>query len=152
MDAADLDAVMQIASVVHPLYPEDRAVFEERLALFPPGMFVLATAQEVIGYAVSHPWSNQPPDLNTLIRRIPPEPVALYIHDVALLPEARGEGHALLVLTAMRQTARRLNIQRMMLVAVGASRSFWQHRGFEVLEGAQVRSYGDGAVVMTADV
>ena len=57
MAPADLPAVMEIAAVVHPDYPEDEAVFAERLRLAPSGCHVLADlAGALLGYLVSHPW------------------------------------------------------------------------------------------------
>jgi len=41
MTEADLPAALAIAEVVHPNYPEDPAVFTERLALYPRGCLVL---------------------------------------------------------------------------------------------------------------
>ncbi|NEW95116.1 GNAT family N-acetyltransferase, partial [Rhodopseudomonas sp. BR0M22] len=40
MTPADLPAVDAIAAVVHAAYPEDAAVFAERLALHPDGCLV----------------------------------------------------------------------------------------------------------------
>ncbi|MFJ5368420.1 GNAT family N-acetyltransferase, partial [Bosea sp. CER48] len=57
MAPADLPAVMRIAAVVHPSYPEDEAVFAERLQLAAEGCHVLAgDGDELLGYLVSHPW------------------------------------------------------------------------------------------------
>ncbi len=41
MTPGDLPAVLAIADVVHPDYPEDAAIFAERLALYPAGCRVL---------------------------------------------------------------------------------------------------------------
>ena len=49
---ADLSMTETIAEQVHPDYPEDPAVFAERLALFPAGCFMLGA----VGYLIAHPW------------------------------------------------------------------------------------------------
>lgn len=41
MTATDLPAVKALADLIHVAYPEDEAVFADRLAHHPPGCFVL---------------------------------------------------------------------------------------------------------------
>ena len=90
MAPADLPAVMAIAAVVHPDYPEDEPVFAERLRLAPEGCHVLAGEGGALqGYLVSHPWpAGAVPALNSLLGAIPPGTVNWYIHDLALLPSS----------------------------------------------------------------
>src|SRR4051794_10781367 len=89
MSAADLAAVEQIAELIHQAYPESDAVVAERLTLFPEGCLVLGEAP--IGYLVSHPGLvGRPPPLNCLLGGLPERPDCLYLHDIALLPQARG--------------------------------------------------------------
>jgi hypothetical protein len=56
MTLIDLPAVMATAAQVHPGYPEDEAVFAERLALAPQGCLCLERERPLAGYVVSHPW------------------------------------------------------------------------------------------------
>ena len=94
MTAGDLPLVERIAEVVHPDYPESGEVPAERLSLFPAGCLIAENGQgAVLGYAVSHPGRlGRPPALDSLLGRISPDADCLYLHDVALLPEARGLG------------------------------------------------------------
>ena len=73
MEAADLAAVERVAAHVHPDYPEDEAVFAERLSLCPEGCLVLARPLgDPCGYVVAHPWRlGQPPALNSLLGALP---------------------------------------------------------------------------------
>lgn len=90
MVGADLDRVVDVAERVHPDHPEDEAVFEERLALFAAGCAVLSDDHRILGYRIAHPWMlDEPPDLNSLLARLPATPDTLFLHDLALLPEAR---------------------------------------------------------------
>lgn len=157
MTAADLDAVAAVADVVHPAFPEDRAVMAERLALHPGGCFVLRRDGEVIGYAISHPWAaDSAPPLNTLLGRLPlpGEGAGVhYIHDLALLPAARGTRAGDAAVRLVEAHARTLGLTRMALVAVNNSGSFWQRQGFERVDSPEwaqkLASYGADAAYMT---
>ena len=68
MTVDDLASVDVIAARVHPSYPEDHAVFAERLRLHATGCRVLMTGGEIAGYVISHPWHlGEPPALNALL-------------------------------------------------------------------------------------
>jgi GNAT superfamily N-acetyltransferase len=137
MTPSDLAAVSVIAARVHPDYPEDDAVFAERLALYPAGCFVLANGTEAQGYLISHPWHRgRPPALNALLGALPAPATTYYVHDLALLPQARGSGAAgAIVATLIRHAAdqRHKNIS---LVAVNNSVQFWQRQGFRIHDDA----------------
>ena len=94
MRPSDIDAVVEIARLSFPDHFEARACFENRLALYPRGCFVLtdgdAPAQ---GYLIAYPWrADGAPPLNTVIEGLPTDPAVLYLHDLALHPETRGGG------------------------------------------------------------
>ncbi|WP_338025322.1 hypothetical protein [Bradyrhizobium yuanmingense] len=56
MEPDHLPGVRGIADRVHLNYPEDEAVFSERLELYPEGCFVLERARDgLTGYIISHP-------------------------------------------------------------------------------------------------
>jgi len=168
MTSADLPALLGIADIVHPTYPEDPAVFEERLALFPAGCLVLesqprlATLIEgaghegeggLIGYILSHPWTYAaPPALNSRLGQIPTPPTTYYIHDIALMPEARGTGAANAVVTRLIALAETLGLPGLSLVAVNNSVAFWQRHGFVLTAvpalDAKLRSYDEAARFM----
>src|SRR4051812_654590 len=93
MQPVDLDAVMQIAARVHPHFPEARAVFADKLSLHADGALLLESGQGPAGYCFAHPWHcTEPPRLDTLLGAFPADADALYLHDLALLPEAQGAG------------------------------------------------------------
>jgi len=146
MRTDDLPAVDRIADVVHPGFPERPAIPEERLALYQAGCLVLERDGAVMGYAVSHPWhAGKPPALDTLLGQLPITPATYYLHDLALLPAARGNGAAA-VAWLIRQAARE-NLATLSLVAVNNSVGFWQRQGFAVT-GPAPTSYGATACCM----
>ncbi|MCQ4161332.1 GNAT family N-acetyltransferase [Roseomonas sp. GC11] len=152
MRAADLPAVLAIADQVHTGYPEDAAVLAERQRLFPAGCWLLeGEGAAPWGYALSHPWhARRPPPLNTPLGALPEAPGCFYIHDVALLPAARGQGAAGRLMPLLRMAAG--SLPGMALVAVHGSVPFWQRQGFRVVEApelaAKLASYGQDARYM----
>ncbi|WP_257165926.1 GNAT family N-acetyltransferase [Bradyrhizobium sp. SRS-191] len=144
MAIADLGMVDAIAARVHPDFPEDAAVFAERLRLYPDGCHVLAAA-DIAGYLISHPWRGEPPPLNSLIGCIPPEARTYYIHDLALLPSARGSGAAGRIVQQLIEQARRLQLPSLSLVAVNGSVPFWENQGFVVARDHDATGYGEDA-------
>jgi ribosomal protein S18 acetylase RimI-like enzyme len=153
MTPSDLPRVGEIAAAVHAAYPEDAAVFAERLRLYPAGCRVLEAEGLVRGYALSHPWHvGEPPALNSLLGALPAKPDAYYLHDLALLPEARSCGAGSAIVAALVEQARAERLNTLSLVAVHGSAAFWRRHGFATVEDAmlaeKLRSYGVDARFM----
>ncbi len=153
MQPADLPAVSRLAEVIHPDYPEEDAVFVERLRLYPQGCRVFERHEKIVAYIVSHPWRDRrPPALNELLGKLPAAPSTYYIHDIALLPGARGSGAAAQVVAALVEQARVERLPSLSLVAVNGSERFWRRQGFETLDipalAEKLRSYSDDARFM----
>ncbi|MBM6581348.1 GNAT family N-acetyltransferase [Microvirga sp. BT689] len=156
MTPQDLGQVQALADVIHVSHPEDPDVLAERQRLYPQGCLMLIEDGRSIGYALTHPWRSEPPPLNRLLREIPACATTYYIHDVALLPEARGQGHAAQIVDRLTVHAREAGFGSLMLVAVNQSRSFWEKAGFRVIADpgleAKIASYGPDAVLMMRDL
>ena len=157
MTDADLAAVAYIAAEVHPGYPEDAAVFEERLGLYPAGCHVHADGSGITGYILSHPWlDRQPPALNTLLGAIPANADTYYIHDIALLGQSRGQDAARAILNQIIALARQSGFTNLSLVAVNNSAPFWRKHGFEIVPDAaldrKLKSYDAQARFMRRDL
>jgi ribosomal protein S18 acetylase RimI-like enzyme len=149
MAAADLDGVVAVAAIAFPDHPEGRACFAERLALAPNSCWVLADEAHVTGYLIAYPWPlGEIPPLDTLLGGLPDAPAAWYLHDLALLPEARGQGHAaagLALLLAHTDAP-------IALVSVNDSAAFWAAHGFVAQPSAKLKSYGPHARYMVRSV
>lgn len=154
MTPADLDGVVEVARIAFPDHFEDRACFANRLALHPAGCFSLAEPDGSIrGYLVGYPWrGTAAPALNTLIDALPSDPDRLYLHDLALKPEARGGGRTRAAVEALADHARALGLPLMALVAVNDAVRFWEGQGFAVVDAPDIRaklaSYGPDARYM----
>lgn len=131
MQADDVAAVSRIAAIVHPGFFEEDFVFSERQALAPEGCWLLEGGEDGIGYILSHPWAlGSIPALNSRLHTLPEAPDTFYIHDLALLPAARGTGAASKIVETLIDVAK--EFPSMSLVAVNNSIPFWSRFGFAV--------------------
>lgn len=148
---ADLPAVSAIAAAVHPDYPEDDAVFADRQAIAPQFCFLLERDGAPAGYVLAHPFQlGVIPALNTVLNIIPAAPDTLYVHDLALLPAARGTGAGAQIAARLASAAQEFGA--MSLVAVNASTAFWAKCGFVSLPdpalAKKLATYAPDAVYM----
>lgn len=149
----DLPAVLAVAERVHPDFPEDEAVFAERLALYPAGCHVFATEAGIGGYLIFHPWHGEaPPALNTCLGALPRPASAYYLHDLAILPGLRKAGAGGAALSMLLAHAARMGLGTVRLVAVGGSAPFWRRHGFLPVGAPELAgklaSYGADAQLM----
>ena len=151
--AADLDAVERIGNAVHVSLQERPEVFANKLALFPLGCFVLARNGTLAGYGIAHPWAlGSVPALDTLMAALPLAPSCLYIHDVVVLPAARGQGAAGLLVDVFEAVARRHALASLALVSVYGTYVYWERFGFQATGDPgladKLKSYGETARYM----
>lgn len=138
---ADLAAIVAIADKIHLAYPEDAATIAGRLRLYPAGCALFEREGRPLAYTLTHPWRyGDPPALNTMLDALPNIPTTYYIHDVALLPEARGTGAAAAIVNAIVDHAGKTGSRNLSLVAVNNSVPFWTRFGFEVTDEPSLRA------------
>jgi GNAT superfamily N-acetyltransferase len=157
MTTEDLDRVVEIAAIGFPDHFEGRDCFENRLALWPKGCFVLAAASRVEAYLVAYPWrAGTVPPLNAVIAALQAEAEVLYLHDLALTPAVRGQGWSRPAVQSVLALARAGGWPDVALVAVNDAVDFWRGHGFEVCEAPgladKLSSYGPDARYMTRPV
>ncbi|ASE39516.1 GNAT family N-acetyltransferase [Brevundimonas vesicularis] len=154
MRPTDIDAVVEVARLSFPDHFEDRACFQNRLALYPRGCFVLAESEGAArGYLIAYPWkAESAPPLNTVIEGLPPQPDLIYLHDLALHPEARGGGVTGAIVERLAEQATEDGWPAIALVAVNDAVGFWSRQDFveqpaEAM-AAKLASYGADARYM----
>lgn len=153
MSSADLTSVGAIADRVHQGYPERPEVFANRLALFPDGCLIAEIDGTILGYGIAHPGViGVPPPLDTVLPTLPPRADCLYIHDICLLPVARGRHLGETVAAHLRQVALAHHLPYLTLTAVNHSGGFWQAQGYADAPCAKLASYGDNARYMIRTV
>ncbi|MGC4250175.1 MAG: GNAT family N-acetyltransferase [Sphingobium sp.] len=153
MKDSDIAAVSTISDAVHGPFTEDADIYAERLALYAAGCFVLERQGRVSGYLVTHPWTAAaPPALNERIGAIPADADCYYLHDLALLPDARGGGAGSAAMRCVVQAARAAGQAAIVHMAVGGAEAFWGKQGFDdisrELDPEKRASYGPDAVFM----
>jgi GNAT superfamily N-acetyltransferase len=153
MTTGDLDSVCAVAAVAFPDHFEDRDCFADRLSLYPQGCRVLNDGDRVLGYRIAYPSRRGSiPPLNSRLSVLPADADILYLHDLALRPEARGAGHAQADVEALIDQARIDGWPAVALVAVNDAQPFWTRRGFVADASPDVRAklatYGPDAVYM----
>lgn len=175
----DVPMLMIVANHIHPDLPEDAAIYAERIRLFPPGCHILAQQREqqqtepnatssaetsspaqarCSGYLISHPIrAGQPPELNALLSgsSISPDADQYYIHDLALMPETRGQGHAAEIIAGLLGDAGPAREHRTAcLISVYGTASFWGRFGFvetqvnDLVFAKKLQGYGQDAKYM----
>ena len=143
MKQSDLADVCRIASLCHPDFPEEDAVLEEKFNLSPLSCFILSdnesSTASVFGYCLAHPYKlNSIPALDRLLHKLPEKCDTLYIHDLALLPEAQGGGNGKKAVELLFNVAEREKFGTLSLVAVHGSQVFWQKNGFKLAEVSEM--------------
>jgi GNAT superfamily N-acetyltransferase len=155
LSETDLSGVGQIALATFPCHYEDPACFAERLSLSPRWSFGLEDWNgRLKGYLFAYPWPfGTIPPLNARLGAVPDQSRALFLHDLAIDPEARGTGQARAIVEQVARDARREGFCELTLVAVNNTAKFWQGRGFTIVNGRQsphdkLSSYGADACYM----
>ncbi len=155
MKESDLADVCRIASLCHPDFPEEDAVLEEKFNLSPSSCFVFSDGNPasgnisdkssvsgtstIYGYCLAHPFKvNSIPVLDRLLHKLPEKCDTLYIHDLALLPEAQGGGNGKKAVELLFNVAKLKKLETLSLVSVHGSHPFWQKNGFKLREVSEI--------------
>lgn len=151
MTRGDLSQVLDVATILHPGYPERIEVFADKLAFDPDGCRVLAEGDKVVGYGFAHGWTLGLPPLLDAELGMPPGPTdCLHLHDVAVMPQARGGGRVDLYLDHLENLASRRRLDWLALIAINGKDGYWKAKGFTVMTAPdgglaqRLASYGDG--------
>lgn len=149
----DLPEIARVSAIVHPGLKERPEVLAEKFHLFPTGCFSLEFEGALAGYAISHPWrSLDIPPLDRYLHSLPSEPACLYLHDVAILPAARGHRSTERLMALLQTVAGEEGLSSIALTQVYGTVGFWARQGFhDVSEpgmARQLASYGDDARYM----
>lgn len=136
--AVDLEAVLRLQSDCYgPDYIEPAEAFEAKLIGTVPLQTCWGAFAEdgvLLAYAISLPvCADTMPALHAADYRRPMAPTLLYLHDVAVSPQGRGQGLVQALLTRIQHGATRLGLERIGLIAVQDSAPYWQRLGFAPL-------------------
>ncbi|WP_372627900.1 GNAT family N-acetyltransferase [Arsukibacterium sp.] len=132
---ADLPAVVALQDSCYSdaLY-ESPKLLSQRLQMAANSCWLAENnAGELLAYLFSYPSING--YVTPLASTFSPssEPQLLYLHDMAVDPQARRLGLASQLLAMAKQYAVMLELSKLALVAVQGSVPYWQRQGFEVV-------------------
>jgi ornithine decarboxylase len=151
----DWDSIVALESGVYAKseLSEDRAALESRGRASPSTSFVLDDGERIVGYLLALPYPMfRYPDLT----RVEGDVVAsdnLHLHDLVIGDDFRGNGFARRLLRQLTETAGSQGYERISLVAVGGSDSFWSAHGYRAHpEVTLPGSYGANAVYMSREI
>lgn len=157
MQEADLDSVIGLQTVCYRSeFHESKSSFASKLFAAPDSCWVAPGPTGLLAYLARLPieWGALP-SLHSLQWHRPHRPDWLFIHDLAIHPQARGTGLASAMLQQATAAARIQNLSTMSLIAVQGWVPFWRRHGFEpatapTVQGlaAKLASFGEGAVFM----
>lgn len=127
---------------------EGRDALESRGRASPETCFVLEAGDRIAGYVLSLPF---PPSRYPDLTRAEGEPFGsrnLHLHDMVVAQDLRGRGLGSRLLRHLTAVASR-SYDRISLVSVGGTESFWAGHGFRPEPGvAPPAGYGENAVYM----
>ncbi len=135
MAPVDLDAVLALQQRCYGVeFLERREAFAAKLAAT-EGLACCWIARgddgAPLAYAVSLPVCEATlPALDAPHCERPASPSLLYLHDMAVAPEARSLGLAARLLAQLKARSQALGLPQMGLVAVQGSVPYWQRQGF----------------------
>lgn len=157
MQEGDLDAVIRLQSTCYSNeFHEPKAAFASKLKAAPDSCWVMHGPGGLQAYLVCLPIAgSQLPALHAPDWHKPANPDWLYLHDLAIHPDARGMGLASLMLSKANELAESRRLASMGLIAVQDSVPFWRRYGFEPVTGAaaqisegKLASFGKEATFM----
>ena len=150
----DIPDINRIEAQVHTFAPERPEVWLDRMRVFGEGVLMLADGAESFGYGACYPWlAGEVPALDTLLEELPAAPDCLFIHDVALLPGARGRGFGGAFVAHATRLAQARGLSQLALVSVYGTTDVWGRCGFALADARSEQKmaiYGDTARYMVA--
>lgn len=152
----DLKAVLAVQSACYPpFFHESAAAFRAKLEASPDTHWLCRREGTALGYLVTLPVAEgKLPALDADAVATVDTPEWLYVHDLAVLPEARSLGLGKRFMAEAERVAREKGLRGLALVAVEAAEGYWANLGFQPVKtvsvelAAKLASFGEGAVYM----
>ena len=154
--ARDMPAVMRIqAQCYSAIVPESLASMAAKRHAAPHTCHAAWHADALVGYLLSLPVRGLAlPPLDSPDCVLAADADALYLHDLALAPAARGSGAGRALVARALAVGAQAGLKRALLVAIQGSAPYWARHGFETVEPphaelrAKLASYGADAQLM----
>lgn len=155
MLGSDLARVMEIQALCYlGLPPESLSCYQAKLKASAKTCFVAELEQEIVAYLIALPWhESSPPMFNEQTCELPSVPSSLYLHDLAVIPQARKHRVGAQLVDCFFELASNSRFEQACLVAVDGAHTYWQRFDFTAVQaGPQAEkalaTYGDQAMFM----
>jgi len=153
MTTDDLEAVIAIQARAHlPEFHESRESFACKLARAgETAWMALDEAGRALGYCLALAWQSALPlpVLDAGQVAAVERPDCLYLHDLAVLPEAGGQQVGRRLAGVACAAAMSLGLRGILLVSLADSAGWWRRQGWSDQPGRSAPGgYGPGAIVM----
>lgn len=146
MGPGDLDPVFDLQCRAHGAdYHEPRVALASRLAHGSGFCLVAELGRRPVAYLLAHPWRGSAPVLHRPLRQ---DGAAdhLFLHDLAVLPEARSTGAGKALVATLVKRTRSAGFGEIRLVAIAGADGYWLRQGWLAIPNARLdRSYGTAA-------
>lgn len=128
----DLEEVIGVQRSAYPDAPiESPGSFTRKLRVWPTGARGAFEDDELIAYLFCHPWTlGEVAPLDALDLTLPEAPSCLYVHDLAVRADRRGQGAGDRLVAEALKIAEASSLGACALTAVQDSRRFWERHGF----------------------
>ena len=152
----DIPDVLAIqAACYEPFFHESSAAFRAKLEASPETHWLCRRDGMPLGYLVTLPvLSGKLPALDADAVAMAEKPEWLYVHDLAVLAEARSLGLGKRFMREAERVAGVKGLRGLALVAVQGAEGYWARIGFQAKReispalAAKLASFGEGAVYM----
>jgi ribosomal protein S18 acetylase RimI-like enzyme len=150
----DLAAVLALQALCYPpALQEPAAVVLARLRAAPSTTLVACAGEKICAYLFAYP--SRLGHITPLDAPFAPAPLpdTLYLHDLAVAPQALGHGLGRRLAQCLLADAAARGLAHAALVSVQDTQRFWEGLGFRAAEGRPpcrvLAAYPDGALYMT---
>ncbi len=149
---ADWDGIVELEAAAYAGLgiSEGRDALLAKARVSPGTCFVAQSGRELAGYMLALPYpASQYPDLGAQQDYGDRNSDNLHLHDLVIAESLRGRGLAKQLLGKLTRIARELMYERISLIAVDGTGSFWAAQGFQAMPEIEVSSsYGPNALYM----
>lgn len=158
MQSTDLPSVWQVQCACYRNFePETQASLGAKLAASPQSCFIAVRENILLGYIIAMPWElGVVPVLNDPNCKLPAQVNCLYLHDMAIAPDAAGQGVGQRLFGAVSEVGCKLELPKLALTAVAGAEGYWKRLGFVPvalpLSVEKVAQYGGNITYMLREM
>lgn len=151
-DLAEILALQKLC--YHEIEPESAQSMLSKILISPQTCVTVRFYHQLQAYLLSLPAQLQhPPSLNEETTHLPTHANCLYLHDLAIHPQAQGTGLGQKLVRKFFQIAKEQKFKAACLIAIQNSVPFWQKQGFIIKIPShalqeKLKTYGENATYM----